>query len=670
MGLGLAWLALLAGAQSAAAANLAYHGGPVAHSMTGVLVDWGPDVNPLYTNETTGDPGLLKYLAGVSGWARVLGGVLAQYMDASGQNAANAVAYGRQYEITPANAAATLADADIQTELIGQIQAGNLPRPTGDGLQTVYLVLFPAADTECNQAGCDGQAFCSYHGHTVLGDGTNVLYVVLPDMSQICGGTFTSQTAYLGRAWADTIIDPLGTAWSDSTGHEAGEECGTRTTTFGSWTLPLVWSNLNSGCMGREWSYAVPNARFVLPSTGTQGQPVTADGSSSNDPSGDIASLTYASTSYSLGSGITSYSWSWGDGGMSQTTTPTASHAYSSPGTYQVTLTVTDDLGFTGTATHPVAVAAPPPPPQIPVATTGDATQITPTGAQLAGSVDPAGPQVVRYRFSYGTSATSLIQTTSSATASSGTTAVPVSGTLSGLALDTRYFFRLDVTLNGHTYSGQVQSFTTSIPPPAVLSLVPSWVTNTSATIAGIVDTSGFDTTYHFEFGTTTAYGQSSPPVTASPGGSAVSVETSLSSLLPGTTYHYRLVAYSPGGSTFGPDGAFTTGASPKPPPRFALRVAKRVALRDGLKVQFACSTACVAYLDAVVAPGHGSLGLPQSLAHAVAEGPGTATLTFPPKVRAALRRHRRIELLVTGYAKGAGTLASVPALASFTLTR
>ena len=64
IGLGLALA--LAGAPTAAADTgdpLSYYGGPVVHAATGVIVDWGPDVNPIYTDPTTGDPGLVNYFA-------------------------------------------------------------------------------------------------------------------------------------------------------------------------------------------------------------------------------------------------------------------------------------------------------------------------------------------------------------------------------------------------------------------------------------------------------------------------------------------------------------------------------------------------------------------------------------------------------------------------------
>ena len=61
---------------------------------------------------------------------------------------------------------------------------------------------------------------------------------------------------------------------------------------------------------------------------------------------------------------VTGWDWRFGDGTASTDREP--SHAYSGPGTYSVTLTVTDNEGATGASQVQVTVTAPPPAPNDP----------------------------------------------------------------------------------------------------------------------------------------------------------------------------------------------------------------------------------------------------------------------------------------------------------------
>jgi PKD repeat protein len=64
---------------------------------------------------------------------------------------------------------------------------------------------------------------------------------------------------------------------------------------------------------------------------------------------------------------VTASIWDFGDNsGSSAIQNP--SHTYAAGGTYEVTLTVTDNMGTTGTIKQTVTVTAPPPPNQPPVA--------------------------------------------------------------------------------------------------------------------------------------------------------------------------------------------------------------------------------------------------------------------------------------------------------------
>ena len=88
---------------------------------------------------------------------------------------------------------------------------------------------------------------------------------------------------------------------------------------------------------------------------------------------------------------------------------------------------------------------------------------------------------------------------------------------------------------------------------------------STSATLNGTVNPNGSATNYFFQWGTTTGYGAVSSTHSAGSGTSPVAVHTTASSLAPGTTYHYRLVASNGAGTTMGADRTFTTTGHPPP---------------------------------------------------------------------------------------------------------
>lgn len=86
-------------------------------------------------------------------------------------------------------------------------------------------------------------------------------------------------------------------------------------------------------------------------------------------------------------------------------------------------------------------------------------------------------------------------------------------------------------------------------------------VAEEGATLRATIRPRGIETTYQFEYGTTTAYGFEAPATPASAGSSSgeVAVTEAITGLQPDTAYHYRVVATSAAGSTYGEDMVFTT---------------------------------------------------------------------------------------------------------------
>ena len=137
----------------------------------------------------------------------------------------------------------------------------------------------------------------------------------------------------------------------------------------------------------------LPTARITADATSGQAPAsFSFDGSASSDPEGDVLE----------------FAWTDGRGGTS--TSPTPTFSYPDPGTYDVQLTVTDQLG--GTATAQVQVTVTPVPNRAPTAVIQTSTTSGPAPLAVdvsgAGSSDPDG-DVLTYLWNYGDGATSTL---------------------------------------------------------------------------------------------------------------------------------------------------------------------------------------------------------------------------------------------------------------------
>ena len=100
---------------------------------------------------------------------------------------------------------------------------------------------------------------------------------------------------------------------------------------------------------------------------------------------------------------------------------------------------------------------------------------------------------------------------------------------------------------------------------PGVSTGTASSVGATSAQLHGTVNPNGLPTNYYFQWGLTTAYGITGHVHSAGNGTGAHAVTTSATGLVPGTIYHYHLVAISKAGTSIGVDRTFKTGGHPPP---------------------------------------------------------------------------------------------------------
>ncbi|MBO4488109.1 MAG: S-layer homology domain-containing protein [Bacteroidales bacterium] len=120
-------------------------------------------------------------------------------------------------------------------------------------------------------------------------------------------------------------------------------------------------------------------------------------------------------------------------------------------------------------------------------------------------------------------------------------------------------------TTNYQAYAGSVTVTLQHGAPLAYTS--PAYnITENSATLRGAVTPNGLTTHYYFEYGTTSSYGSSTSTSSLSASYSVNNVTKSIYGLNPGTTYHYRLVAYNSDGTDYGQDRTFTTAQNTDAP--------------------------------------------------------------------------------------------------------
>jgi hypothetical protein len=266
--------------------NLAYHGGPVMHTNSVYAIYWIPSGYTVQTGYQSVIDSFFKNVAAVS--ASTLTSPLStnvywsdtQYYDGAGN-----IQYNSTFiqdipdsDSYPANGcrdrytSVCLTDGQLQAEIQHVITTQGLPT----GVGTAYFLLTPENVGSCFGSYCAYTYFCAYHSDFTLGNGAQVLYANLPYANWVqsaCGsgespnGNDADSTINLiSHEHNETITDPLGTAWYDSSGNEDGDKCawnfGTSSEILGPagaqynqtingahYYLQQEWSNHSSGCV-------------------------------------------------------------------------------------------------------------------------------------------------------------------------------------------------------------------------------------------------------------------------------------------------------------------------------------------------------------------------------------------------------------------------------------
>lgn len=198
-----------------------------------------------------------------------------------------------------------------------------------------------------------------------------------------------------------------------------------------------------------------------------------------------------------------------------------------------------------------------------PIITTNAATGISQSVATLSGTVNPNGDNTDAW-FEWGTTQ-SFGNTTSSSNYGSGTSATNYAYSLSNLSNNTTYYFRAVASNSFGTVYGSTFSFTTGSTAggcqPTAATQFASFITQDSATLRGLVNPQGRQTSAWFEYGTSYALGIKT--TTQDMGSSAIEADIVryLSSLSPNTTYYYRVTGENVCDKAYGTILSFTTSA-------------------------------------------------------------------------------------------------------------
>jgi phosphodiesterase/alkaline phosphatase D-like protein len=239
----------------------------------------------------------------------------------------------------------------------------------------------------------------------------------------------------------------------------------------------------------------------------------------------------------------------------------TASLSGLTPGvTYYFRVAATNSTGTSKGLINSFIVVA-----QVPTVTTAAATSVTISSATLNGTVNPNGLAVSDAHFEYGVDSNPATFTSTSAqTLTAGFTGQAISALLTGLTPGTTYYFRVVATNSGGTSKGLIVSQITAAQAPTAATAAATSVTISGATLNGTVNPNGLAVSdAHFEYGTDsnlTTFSTTGVQTLAA-GFAGQPIAASLSGLIPGTTYYFRLAATNSAGTSTGTVLSFSTSS-------------------------------------------------------------------------------------------------------------
>jgi hypothetical protein len=355
--------------------NLPYGGGPVLHANRAHVIFWEPSGSGM-----SFDPGymplietFLQNVAAASHRPDNVYGLTGQYTDGFGPATYDST-YGGfvlatdplppngcvEPPVTGPGWTVCLTDKQLQTEIEHVVRTSHLLTTTDD----VYFLVTPNGLGSCTDStssscalGGGVSGYCGYHSQSADGE---VLYAVIP-YNAVAGhcqsgnprpnaSTADPTISTISHEHNETITDPVGDAWIDSSGSEDGDRCitvfghpigGSSDTAWnesiggGHYFLQEEWSNDDHGCAAEDepdqisfsWGWAVAGKPDRLTGHG-------------RDPDGAIVA----------------YQWFFGDGATGHG--QVVRHVFRRRGSYKVTLRTTDRGGTWAYYTRTLRVAS------------------------------------------------------------------------------------------------------------------------------------------------------------------------------------------------------------------------------------------------------------------------------------------------------------------------
>jgi hypothetical protein len=365
---------------------LEWHGGPVMLSHEAFEIFWAPSGYSFPSGYEAGITEYLENVAADSGLSTNVYSVSAQYVGSNG-HASYEDSFGGSIDDTHAYPStgtcptytgfhgaeytACLSDAKLAAE----VQTVRAEQGWPSGLGAEYYVVLPPHVGSCFGttvgSGCFDKAFCAYHSFAESPTAVYANISYSPEDTSGCGvgeypngtsnGKIDDSLSSLSHEANESITDPLLNAYFDEEGLENGDEC--RNTPFGEdygaalggGAGTLFNESINGGhyYLQQEWSNDIEDcAQRVGPA-----KPAIANPGAISP--GQLVEFNGAGSAPGDG-GIVSFEWEFGDGGIGVGAHPL--HSYAALGTYTVSLTVTDDGGFTYSTSRQVEVTTPPPP--------------------------------------------------------------------------------------------------------------------------------------------------------------------------------------------------------------------------------------------------------------------------------------------------------------------